>query len=142
MGTGSENYNFPTNGVISSKFLKSDIFKTSLADYNSGKLKANEKRQYSFGAKELGKDYMKNGFFNIVGMTGSAQITFVPNKDGVQVQIFNVMSLSSGALIKNPSDPSTYPNSYVRDPKKTTPYGNISQTYNLFIPNGSPLLDK
>jgi hypothetical protein len=31
--------------------------------------------------------------------------------------------------------------SYVRVPGKLTPYGNISQTYNLFIPWESPLLN-
>jgi hypothetical protein len=50
--------------------------------------------------------------------------------------------LSSGALVKMPDDITTFPMSNVRDPEKRTSYGNISQTFNLFIPNNSPLLKK
>jgi len=139
---GPENYEFPTNGIISSKFLKSDIFNAALNDYKSGELPPNVTRQYSFGLKDLGKDYFRGGsLYSITGMVGSGTITFAPTAQGVSVRIFNVTSLSSGAIIKNPNDITTFPRSYVRD-EKTTPYGNISQTFNLFIPNESPLLQR
>lgn len=140
-GQGPENYNFPTNGIISSKFYSSDIFNAALKDYKSGKLKPNETRQYSFGIVDLFRDAVRNWTpFNITGMAGSGTITFIPNKDGIFIRIFNITSLSSGAFIKNPNNINTFPASYVRDPVKTTEYGNISQTYNLFIPNNSSLL--
>ena len=142
-GQGAENYNFPTNGIISSKFLSSDILKSALSDFNAGRLKGGEPTQYNFGGKELGKDFLRTGtLFSITGLTGSGTILMNPNKDGVQIQIFNITSLTSGDLLKNPNSDTNWPKSYVRDPDKTTPYGNISQTYNLFIPWSSPLLSK
>lgn len=142
-GEGPENYNFPVNGKISSKFFDSDIFKMALNEYNSGELPPNNPKQYSFGLPELGKDALRNfSFFSITGFTGSAEITFTPTDDGVKVKIFNITSLSSGAFIKKPDDLTTFPNSYVRDPEKRTSWGNISQTFNLFIPKDSPLLKK
>jgi RHS repeat-associated protein len=132
-GTGAENYDFPTNGIISSKFLQSDILKSAVADFNSGNKV--ESKQYAFGAKELYNDTKRNGtLFNITGLTGSGMITIVPNKDGIQVKIFNITSLTSGTFGKEALDKSKWPKSYARDPEKTTPYGNISQTFNLFIP--------
>ena len=56
-------------------------------------------------------------------------------EEGLSIKIFNVTSLTSGDLFKNPGNDSNWPKSYVRDPNKTTPYGNISQTYNLLIRN-------
>lgn len=142
-GQGPENYNFPTNGIISSKFFESDIFKKAVDEYNGGILKPNETKQYNFGVMDLFKDAVRNWTpFNITGMTGSGTIIMTPTEKGVLVKIFNITSLSSGALIKNPSDPSTYPKSYVRDPTQATPYGNISQTFNLFIPKESSLIKK
>lgn len=67
-------------------------------------------------------------------MTGSGTITIKPSDNGLNITIFNVMSLTSGDLFKNPLSDANWPKSYVRDPAKQTPYGNISQTYNLFIP--------
>jgi RHS repeat-associated protein len=140
-GVGPENYNFPTNGIISSKFLHSDVLKEAISEYKSGKFKPNETKQFGFGLPELFKDAVRNWtFFSITGMTGSATITFIPDDKGITVRIFNVMSLSSGALIKNPNDIKTFPNSYVRDPKKDTDFGNISTTFNLYIPNNSDVL--
>ncbi|HET9824144.1 MAG TPA: RHS repeat-associated core domain-containing protein [Chitinophagaceae bacterium] len=140
-GKGAENYNFPTNGIISSKFLTSDILRSALEKFNSGNKVESE--QFNFGAKELAKDFLRTGtLFSITGLTGSGTITMVPNKDGVQIRIFNVTSLTSGDLVKNPSSDANWPKSYVRDQQKTTPYGNISQTYNLFLPWNSPLLKR
>ncbi len=61
-GQGAENYNFPTNGIISSKFLTSDILKSALSDFNAGRLKGGEPTQYNFGGKELGKDFFKDRY--------------------------------------------------------------------------------
>jgi hypothetical protein len=143
-GQGAENYDFPTNGIISSKFLGSDILKAAFTKFNSGEMKPGASVQFSFGANELVNDTWRNGtLFNITGLTGSGTITITPvNEQGVKVQIFNVTSLTSGDLLKNPSSDKNWPKSYVRDPHKTTPYGNISQTYNLFIPWSSPLLSQ
>lgn len=140
-GQGAENYNFPTNGIISSKFLQSDILKAALRDFNNGNKV--EATQYSFGAAELGKDLLRTStFFSITGFVGSGTITIVPTKDAVLIKIFNVTSLTSGDLLKNPSNDANWPRSYVRDPSKTTPYGNISETFNLSIPWDSPLLSR
>ena len=138
-GEGAENYNFPTNGIISSKFLESEILKSALKDFNNGnKVEAS---QYSFEAKELGKDLLRTGtFFSITGFVGSGSITITPTEKGLQVKIFNITSLTSGHLFKNPYNDSNWPKSYVREPNKRTPFGNISQTFNLFIPLNSPLL--
>ncbi|MCA6491719.1 MAG: RHS repeat-associated core domain-containing protein [Chitinophagaceae bacterium] len=142
-GEGAENYNFPTNGIISSKFLSSDILTNALSDYKNGKLPSNEPTQYTFKGNELKNDFLRNGtLFSITGLAGSGTITMIPNKDGVQIKIFNITSLTSGNITKNPNNDADWPKSYVRDPTKKTPYGNISQTYNLFIPWGSPLLSK
>ena len=142
-GHGPENYNFPTNGIISSKFYQSDIFKTALGEFNSQQLKPNEVKQYDFGIADLCKDATRNWtVFSITGFTGSGTILFTPTSNGVMVNIFNITSLSSGALIKIPSKLWSYPKSYVRDENRDTEYGNISQTYNLFIPYGSKLLSR
>ena len=112
-----------------------------MKEYKAGILKPNEVKQYSFGLGDLFKDATRNvTLFSITGLVGSGTITFVPNEKGINVSIFNITSLSSGALIKNPNDINTFPKSYVRDPTKTTDFGNISQTYNLFIPYTSELL--
>jgi RHS repeat-associated protein len=132
-GKGPENYNFPTNGIISSKFLKSDILNKAMVKYNAGETVEN--RQFSFGGKELLSDLVNNQTpYSITGFTGTASITIKETSDGIAVKIFNITGLSSGALIKIPSEASTFPKSYVRDPKEITPFGNISQTYNLLLP--------
>jgi hypothetical protein len=131
-GEGPENYSFPTNGIISSKFLNSDIVQNALNDFRSGK-EVNSK-QYSFGAKELANDVSKNHtLFSISGFVGSGTITIVPTSKGLSVTIFNVTSLTSGEILKNPNNDANWPHSYVRDPNKTTPYGNISETFSLLI---------
>ena len=134
-GEGPENYNFPLNGLISSQFWSSDILNNAFNDFKKGTLKNGESRQYNFGAKELAKDTFINGtIFNITGLVGSGQITIKKTSTEIQITIFNITSLSSGDLIKNPSDDNTWSKSYVRDPEKITPYGNISQTFNLSVP--------
>lgn len=133
-GTGPENYDFPTNGIISSKFLKSDIVQAALKDFKSGQTVEN--KQYNFGASELVKDTKRNGTpFNITGFTGSATILIKATSDGIFINIFNVTSLTSGTFGKELFSEDNYPKSYVRDPNKRTPFGNISQTFSLFIPN-------
>ena len=146
-GEGPENYNFPENGIISSKFLDSDILKAALTKYNSGQDVVNE--QFNFRGGELANDVLKTGtLFSITGFTGSAMITMVKTDKGVRATIFNITSLYSGDLGKDVIDifggdkDANSAKSYVREPNKTTPYGNISQTYNLFIPKGSPLLKR
>jgi hypothetical protein len=132
-GKGPENYNFPTNGIISSKFLNSDILKAAVTKFNNGNKVQNE--QFSFGFGELVKDTRRNRtLYNITGLTGSGTITIVPTAKGVQIKIFNVTSLTSGDLLKNPISDKNWPKSIIRNSDKPTPYGNISQTYNLFIP--------
>ena len=82
-GQGPENYEFPTNGIMSSKFLQSDIFKAAAKDFMSGKPVVN--KQYSFGATELASDTWRNGNpFNITGFTGSGTITVVLDRTMVR----------------------------------------------------------
>lgn len=147
---------FPTNGIISSKFLEADVFYTAFAKFNSGKDVV--KQQFGSGGAELAKDVLRTGSFvgSITGMVGSAEITFSPTKSGVHVTIFNITSLYSGDLPKDiygilaNGDASNKQKikdnhsatSYVRKPNQKTPYGNISQTFNLFIPWSSPLLNR
>jgi RHS repeat-associated protein len=132
-GNGPENYEFPTNGVISSKFLNSDILKSALNDYNSGKNVASA--QYIFGFGGLAKDVNRTGtIYSITGLVGSGTITIVPTSEGVKIKIFNITSLTSGTFGKELFGESNYPKSSVRETDKVTPYGNISQTFNLFIP--------
>ena len=140
-GKGPENYEFPTNGIISSKFFNSDILKSALNEYRSGK-NVTEK-QYSFGLGALGKDTYQNGtIFSITGLTGSGTITIAPTSEGIKIKIFNITSLTSGTFGKEIFSKDglgfgedKYPKSSVREPNKITPFGNISQTFNLFIPN-------
>ena len=56
---------------------------------------------------------------------------------GLKVEIFNITSLTSGDYCKSSSASDDWPKSYARNPASTTPikYGNISETFNLFIPN-------
>jgi len=134
-GSGPENYVFPTNGIISSKFLNSDIVKAALADYNRGILASNQSVQYSFGGKDLVKDIYRNGtIFSITGLVGSGTVTITPTAKGLQIKIFNITSLTSGDLFKNPVSDKNWPKSIIRNPDAVTPYGNISQTFNLLIP--------
>ena len=132
-GNGYENYSFPTNGVISSKFIGSDVLNMAISDYKNGKPVID--KQYSFKGQELIKDVMKTGtmFGSITGFAGSVSITITPSSKGVYVQIFNITSLTSGDISKdvvgaNPAK------SYVKNLFEKTPYGNQSQTFNLFIP--------
>jgi RHS repeat-associated protein len=140
-GEGAENYNFPTNGIISNKFLSSDVLKDALAKYKTGEVKDGQAYQSPFGKGELAKDVLRTGtmFSSITGLAGSAEITIKrTDANMLQISIFNITSLTSGDLWKaiwTEKDNSNWPKSYARDPEKTTPYGNISQTFNLLIPN-------
>jgi len=142
-GNGTENYNFPTNGIISNKFLVSDILKDALQQFKSGKVMEGEAYQSSFGLPELARDVVRTGkvFTSITGFVGSGTVTIKKtDKNMVMITIFNITSLTSGDLLKNPNNDTNWPKSYVRDPDKRTPYGNISQTFNLLLPTNSPLL--
>ena len=55
--------------------------------------------------------------------------------DMLKVTIFNITSLTSGAYGKEIFGEGAYPTSYCRVPNQRTPYGNISQTFNLLIPS-------
>jgi hypothetical protein len=74
--------------------------------------------------------------YNLVGLVGSANISIelAPN-NMLKVTIFNITSLTSGAFGKEAFGEEYYPKSYMRVPGKRTPYGNISQTFHLLIPN-------
>jgi RHS repeat-associated protein len=135
-GTGPENYEFPTNGIISMKFLESDIFKKAMSAFREGQHPNGASIQYSFGATELYNDTKRNNgnIFNITGLTGSGFITIIQTSNDIKVKIFNITSLSSGDILKIPSNDNTWAKSYVRNPNQTTPYGNISQTFNLALP--------
>ena len=134
-GKGPENYDFPTNGVISSKFLKSDIVQAALSDFKAGKTVNN--KQYNFGFTDLVKDTYRNGSpFSITGLTGSGTILINETSEGIFINIFNITSLTSGAFGKEFFGEKNYPKSSVRDPENgRTPFGNISQNFSLFIPN-------
>jgi RHS repeat-associated protein len=144
-GKGPENYVFPKNGIISSKFLKSDVVKTALSKFLNSPNSEYGPRQSEFGMKELGKDIFRSGsmFSSITGLVGSAQINIKPGESGIDISIFNITSLTSGTFGKEALKvlgkigidyTNLYPSSYVRNPDDRTPYGNISQTFSLFIP--------
>lgn len=143
-GTGPENYYFEENGVISNIFWNSAIVKEALEKYENQK--SGKTEQYSFGLGRLYDDFMENEtIYSITGFVGSGTITITPTTKGLKVQIFNVTSLTSGTLGKELFNESKYPISYVRSSPTQTqdgelrqrvPFGNISQTYNLFIPFG------
>jgi len=135
-GTGPENYNFPVNGVISSLMFNSDIVQNALSNFESEN--SNNPVQYSFTSVNLLKNLVRSPVpFNVDGFVGSGTITIIPTTKGIQVEIFNVTSLTSGALTaKLPIGSWLFdmPKSYVRNDTGNTPFGNISQTYQLFIP--------
>ncbi len=137
-GTGPENYIFPTDGVISNAMKESPIVADALNAFNANPEGLNGKPvQYSFGASEFATNLLLNGGnpFNIAGLVGSGTITITSNEYGVYVEIFNITSLSSGAyLAKIPVIPFETPESYVRNSYETTPFGNISQTFSLYLP--------
>lgn len=132
-GNGPENYVFPTNGIISSKFMESDILKSAVKDHLSGKTVNN--KQYSFDGADLISDTWRNGnIYNITGFVGSGTITITTTKDAVFIEIFNITSLTSGTLGKEAFGEKNYPKSSVREEGSKTPFGNISQTFSLYIP--------
>ncbi|MBK8969194.1 MAG: hypothetical protein IPM36_21520 [Lewinellaceae bacterium] len=138
-GYGAQNYDFPVNGIISSKFLGSDVLNAALKDYHSG-IRYPEGKQYGFGAWNLASDLYNTGtIFSITGFTGSAHITISPNEENtmLNIDIFNLTTLTSGTYGKEAFSEENYPKSYVRDPSTVSPtiYGNISQTFHLQIAN-------
>ncbi len=68
-------------------------------------------------------------------MVGSAMVTITPTNDGMlSITIFNITSLTSGDYFKDiGKDTNWYPQSIMRNPNQTTPYGNISQTFHLLV---------
>ena len=135
-GTGPENYNFPENGIISSLFIGSDVLNSAIADFNKGE--SVNGKQYSFGLVSLGKNVLSEGTpYNMTGLVGSANITIIPGKNNMlKITIFNITSLTSGALGKEIAPKEKfYPKSYMRGLGKKVPYGNVSQTFNLYIRN-------
>ena len=131
-GNGPTNYNFKENGIISSKFWDSNILNAALKDYADGKSVRNT--QYEYRGAELIADIYRNRtmFGSITGYAGSGAITIYKAQRGLEIQIFNITSLYSGDILKKVGlRPAK---SYVRDREEKTPYGNISQTFNLHIP--------
>jgi RHS repeat-associated protein len=143
-GTGPENYVFPRNGIISSKFLKSDVLKDALQKYLLKPSNEYGPKQSEFGINELGKDIWNNRtlFGSVTGLVGSAEISITPSNNGINIDIFNVTSITSGAFGKEfykaifgeIGERLLYPKSYVREPGATTEFGNVSQKFSLFIP--------
>lgn len=137
-GKGAENYYFKENGIISSKFFKSHILNKALKNYLDS---PDEYRggHITFGVLSLFNDIRQNmTLSSVTGMTGSANVTLLPTERGLEIKIFNVTSLTSGAFGKElgkvlTRDNSLYPKSIERNPRMETPYGNITQTFNLFI---------
>lgn len=146
-GKGPENYSFPENGIISNKFIenKSAILKAALTKFLKNPT-MNVGEQFSFGFGDLVSDRKETGTLSsITGYVGSAYISIENNaaRGGVVIQIFNVTSLTSGSLGKEVDlTKTTWPKSIMRDPNEVTPYGNISQTFNLFIPYDNNNKDK
>ena len=136
-GTGPENYDFPENGIISSKMLNSSVVQKALADYK--KSGENVSRQYTFGLIELAWNTFNNNYnvFNIEGLVGSANVSITSTDNNMlSITIFNITSLTSGAYFKDIcTGTELYPKSIMRDSNQKTPYGNISQTFHLLIPN-------
>ncbi|MFM2387134.1 MAG: hypothetical protein RL660_1891 [Bacteroidota bacterium] len=75
--------------------------------------------------------------YSISGFVGSGNVQVVKTGDGgATITIFNVTSLTSGALGKELDFTKlAYPNSYVRDLTSQTPtqWGNISQEYSIYL---------
>jgi hypothetical protein len=131
-GEGPEYYIFPTNGIISSEFLKSDILKDAMNDFRIGKTV--EKKQYTYNLIDLAKNVLRFGTFNnINGLVGSGNITIRKVNNGVLIKIFNITSLTSGTFGKEIFKNNVWPKSYIRNHTNKTPYGNISQTFGLFV---------
>jgi hypothetical protein len=136
-GTGPENYIFPENGIVSSQLANSSIVKNALSDYKKNGFTG--RRKYSFGGLDLLSNLNReNNIVNLEGFVGSGTITITTTESDIKVEVFNITSLSSGALTaKIPPGQLLFnvPKSYVRDPSMfATPFGNISQTYFLSFP--------
>lgn len=141
-GLGPENYSFPENGIISNKFIenKSMILKDALTQFLIDPKLDIINEQFKFGGEGLKQDFNQTGtVFSITGLVGSGTITIKNDeaRKGVTITIFNITSLTSGALGKEVDvTESVWPKSYMRNGSDRVPYGNISQTFNLFIPYG------
>ena len=116
--------------------MGNDILNAALNKYKEGDDVKNE--QFQFGGPELFNDVTKNKtFYTIPGFVGSARITINQQEEGIHIIIFNITSLTSGDILKNPYDSKNWVNSIQRpsDKKKKIPkYSNIGQFYFLFIP--------
>lgn len=134
-GTGPENYIFEENGIISSKMLDSDILENAVLDFKKNEYVT---KRYSFGIGNLFRDVAKGPTpFGIDGFVGSGTITIIKNEKDVKIRIFNITSLTSGALMAKVPIANLFfgwPKSYVRDNSSQTQFGNISQTFQLSIP--------
>ncbi len=134
-GSGPENYVFPTNGKMSSKFVNSFIVNKALAEYKKNPSQIYDK-EVTFGLEGLSNDLSKTGTpFSITGTVGSANIRIVPNEKGVSIEIFNVMSLSSGSIGKEIAPKFLHPESYVRPNEGSDGklFYNISLTFNITL---------
>ncbi|MBS1586682.1 MAG: VCBS repeat-containing protein [Bacteroidetes bacterium] len=145
-GLGPENYSFPENGIISNKFIenKTKVLKEALTDFLKDTSKPVSK-QFEFGGAGLKQDFKQSGtLFSITGLVGSASINITNDarRGGVAISIFNITSLTSGALGKELGPESAWPQSYMRDGETRVPYGNISQTFSIFIPYGNTEVTK
>ncbi len=104
-GLGSENYSFPENGIISNKFIenKSMILKDALTKFLKTPTQNITNEQFTFGGEGLKQDFNQTGtIFSITGLVGSGTITIKNDeaRKGVTISIFNITSLTSGALGK------------------------------------------
>ncbi len=142
-GKGTENYIFPHNGKISRAFVNSHIVKDALKQfYDAGDMDGTYRGHFGLAELKANTKEYNGNVFNIEGFVGSASVTIVKNESDLVITIFNITSLTSGALTAKILSKSehidtkdVWPVSYVREEGKTTPFGNISQTFSFTIPN-------
>jgi RHS repeat-associated protein len=144
-GSGPENYEFPENGIISSRLTSSAIVTEAIKKYKESGEQG--PTQHSFGMGELADDLWENEtLYTISGLVGSGTVTVTPTEEGIDIVIFNITSLTSGTFGKELFEEEDYPRSYVRNPDEPTnvgtlrrivPFGNISQTFRLSLKKGT-----
>lgn len=137
-GNGPENYVFPENGVVSSMMKNSTIVNNALSEFRESGLDQYQ-AQYGFGKGALLLNVTSEATpFNIEGFVGSGTITMVKTENTIEVTVFNITSLYSGAYTAKASSGVLFspPTSNVRDPDSSsnTYYGNISQTFSFTVP--------
>jgi hypothetical protein len=92
----------------------------AIADYVSG-WDGNVQLVRFTGTDLLADTYKNKSILNIIGLVDSAAITFTPQaNDIIKVTIFNVTSLTSGTLGKEPFPESWQPISSVRNSSAET----------------------